>query len=240
MLHLGWMFLWLLILLENYFLFIYRKYTFLFKVYFHEFSPTPLAVEWVFRLTFSPSSPSSSSPSPSHFQLFVSLRYRKLRFSNWFDFPGNSSSSSSSFSFSFYTPLTFQMEHGFCVTMQSCCHKTMSQARIELTLLGTPHQHAAISATADSHWPDGKFGPTIETLAARPLASGDTTPSIPFSWIKGPDLSICMHNDSAWSCYVILPYVSPCLFQTQETQIQINLDQETCDESALSFDVIGW
>ena len=32
--------------------------------------------------------------------------------------------------------------------MRSCCHKTMSQARIELKLLGTPHQHDAISATA--------------------------------------------------------------------------------------------
>ena len=44
------------------------------------FLPTPLAVAWVFRLTFSPpsSSPSPSSYSPSsHLQLFVSLRYRK-------------------------------------------------------------------------------------------------------------------------------------------------------------------
>ena len=38
--------------------------------------PMPLTVAWVNRLTFSPSSPSSSSPSPHH-QLFVSLRYRK-------------------------------------------------------------------------------------------------------------------------------------------------------------------
>ena len=29
----------------------------------------------------------------SHHQLFVSLRYRKRQFSNWFDFPGNSSDS---------------------------------------------------------------------------------------------------------------------------------------------------
>ena len=36
------------------------------------FLPTALAVAWVFRLTFSP-----SSSSPSHFQLFVSVRYRK-------------------------------------------------------------------------------------------------------------------------------------------------------------------
>ena len=36
-------------------------------------------VEWVNRLTFSTSSPPSppSPPSPSHFQLFVSVRYRK-------------------------------------------------------------------------------------------------------------------------------------------------------------------
>ena len=36
-----------------------------------DFLPTPLAVVWVFRWTFSPSS------SPSYHQLFVSLRYRK-------------------------------------------------------------------------------------------------------------------------------------------------------------------
>ena len=46
------------------------------------FLPTPLAVVWVNRLTFSSSSSSSSSPSPpspsSHLQL-VSLRYRKCR-----------------------------------------------------------------------------------------------------------------------------------------------------------------
>ena len=44
--------------------------------------PTPLAVVWVFRLTFSPPpSPSSPSPSfsPSHLQIVVSLRYRKHR-----------------------------------------------------------------------------------------------------------------------------------------------------------------
>ena len=42
----------------------------------------------------SPSSPSSPSPSsPSHHQICVSLRYRKHQFSNWFDFPGNSSDS---------------------------------------------------------------------------------------------------------------------------------------------------
>ena len=35
----------------------------------------------------------SSSSSLSHFQLFVSLMYRKCQFSNWFDFPGNSSDS---------------------------------------------------------------------------------------------------------------------------------------------------
>ena len=46
------------------------------------FLPMPLAVVWAFRLTFSPPpSPSSSlSPSPSsHFQLFVSVSYRKRR-----------------------------------------------------------------------------------------------------------------------------------------------------------------
>ena len=41
-----------------------------------KFLPMPLAVVWVFRLTFSPS-PSSSSSSSSHLQLVVSLRYRK-------------------------------------------------------------------------------------------------------------------------------------------------------------------
>ena len=38
------------------------------------FLPMPLAVAWVNRLTFSPSSP---SPPSSHFQLVVSVRYRK-------------------------------------------------------------------------------------------------------------------------------------------------------------------
>ena len=37
------------------------------------FLPMPLAVAWVFRLTFSP----PSSPSSSHLQLLVYLRYRK-------------------------------------------------------------------------------------------------------------------------------------------------------------------
>ena len=50
---------------------------------------SPEVEPWVFRLTFFPS---SSSPSPHH-QLFVSIRYRKHQFSNWFDFPGNSSDS---------------------------------------------------------------------------------------------------------------------------------------------------
>ena len=48
---------------------------------------SPNVEPWVNRWTFSP----PSSPSPSHHQLFVSLRYRKHQFSNWFDFPGNSS-----------------------------------------------------------------------------------------------------------------------------------------------------
>ena len=49
------------------------------------FLPTPLAVVWVFRLTFypSPSSPSSyppPPPPPPHLlHLGVSLRYRKFR-----------------------------------------------------------------------------------------------------------------------------------------------------------------
>ena len=42
--------------------------------FFVTFLPRPFVVTWVFRLTFSPS---SSPPSPSHFQLFVSVRYRK-------------------------------------------------------------------------------------------------------------------------------------------------------------------
>ena len=53
---------------------------------------SPEVEPWVFRLIFFPSSPSSSSSSPHH-QLFVSIRYRKHQFSNWFDFPGNSSDS---------------------------------------------------------------------------------------------------------------------------------------------------
>ena len=40
------------------------------------FLPMPLAVVWVNRCTFSSSPPPPPSP-PSHFQLFVSLRYRK-------------------------------------------------------------------------------------------------------------------------------------------------------------------
>ena len=46
------------------------------------FLPMPLAVAWVFRLTFSPPPPSSPSPPPppsSHFQLFVSVSYIKCR-----------------------------------------------------------------------------------------------------------------------------------------------------------------
>ena len=55
------------------------------------FLPMPTGVAaWVNRLTFSPS---SSPPSPSHFQLCVSLRYSKLQISNWFDFPDTSSDS---------------------------------------------------------------------------------------------------------------------------------------------------
>ena len=47
------------------------------------FLPTPLAVAWVFRLTFSPSS-SPSPSSPSHLQLFVSLRYvQKMPWGEW-------------------------------------------------------------------------------------------------------------------------------------------------------------
>ena len=83
-----------------------------------------------------------------------------------------------------------------------------------------------------------------------------------------PDLSIRMREDSASSCYVILPQIQSHLDQEaqiqshldqeaqiqshldqeaqiqshldQEAQIQSHLDQETRDESALSFDVIGW
>ena len=47
------------------------------------FLPTPLAVAWVFRLTFSPSPPSPSPSPPSHFQLFVSVRYRKHHGGAW-------------------------------------------------------------------------------------------------------------------------------------------------------------
>ena len=42
----------------------------LFHSHFFLFLPMPLAVVWVFRLTFSP-------PPSFHFQLFVSVRYRK-------------------------------------------------------------------------------------------------------------------------------------------------------------------
>ena len=48
---------------------------------------SPKVEPWVNRWTFSP------PPSPSHHQIFVSLRYRKCQFSNLFDFPGNSSDS---------------------------------------------------------------------------------------------------------------------------------------------------
>ena len=65
-----------------------------FKNVFYPWSPK--VEPWVNRWTFSspPSFPSSpSAPPPSHHQIFVSLRYRKHQFSNWFDFPGNSSDS---------------------------------------------------------------------------------------------------------------------------------------------------
>ena len=62
-----------------------------FFLYFYPQSPE--VEPWVNRWTFSPSSPPSSSSPSSHFQLFVSLRYRKRQFSNWFDFPGNSGDS---------------------------------------------------------------------------------------------------------------------------------------------------
>ena len=54
---------------------IYTKYS---PVAAPKFLPMPLAVAWVFRLTFFPS-PSYSSPSSPHLSLFVSLRYRKRR-----------------------------------------------------------------------------------------------------------------------------------------------------------------
>ena len=58
---------------------------------------SPEVEPWVNRWTFSPppapSPPPPPSPPPSHHQLFVSLKYRKHQFSNWFDFPGNSSDS---------------------------------------------------------------------------------------------------------------------------------------------------
>ena len=56
--------------------------------YFYPWSPK--VEPWVNRWTFSPP---PSPPSPSHHQIVVSLRYRKCQFSNWFDFPGNSSDS---------------------------------------------------------------------------------------------------------------------------------------------------
>ena len=73
-----------------------------------------------------------------------------------------------------------------------------------------------------------------------------------------PDLSIRMRKDSPRSCYIILPQIQSHLDQEaqiqshldqeaqiqshldQEAPIQSHLDQETHDESALSFDVIGW
>ena len=68
----------------------YRSFP-IFRTYFYPCSPK--VEPWVNRWTFSfPSSPSSSSP-PSHHQIFAPLRYRKCQFSNWFDFPGNSSDS---------------------------------------------------------------------------------------------------------------------------------------------------
>ena len=54
---------------------------------------SPKVEPWVNRWTFSSPHPSSPPSPPSHHQIFVSLRYRKHQFSNWFDFPGNSSDS---------------------------------------------------------------------------------------------------------------------------------------------------
>ena len=55
-------------------------------IFFSQFLPTPLAVAWVFRLTFS-SPPSPPPPPPylpsSHLQLLVSLRYRKCHEGTW-------------------------------------------------------------------------------------------------------------------------------------------------------------
>ena len=62
------------------------------SIMYNFYPRSPPRGAWVNRWIFSPS-PSSSSPSSSHFQIFVSLRYRKCQFSNWFDFPGNSSDS---------------------------------------------------------------------------------------------------------------------------------------------------
>ena len=69
---LSFYFLYFLYFFLLLFLFFFVLFIFFVLFVFFVFLPTPLAVAWVFRLTFSP-----SSPSPSHFQLFVSVRYRK-------------------------------------------------------------------------------------------------------------------------------------------------------------------
>ena len=123
----------------------------------------PLRGAWVFRWTFSPSPPSSSS---SHLQLFfLSVRYRKHcggRVGPWLCMPSCYSSpshlqmqrckddlsvwrrrntsysyyySSSSSSFSFSTPLTFQITWNMGpVSQMWSCYKTMSDTCIKLTI----------------------------------------------------------------------------------------------------------
>ena len=64
---------------------------------------------------------------------------------------------------------------------------------------------------SDSHWPDRKFCPTIETLAARPLASGNTTPSIPFSWIN-----MWINTHAQQLSPVLLRHLAPLISDTRD------------------------
>ena len=83
----------------------------------------------------------------------------------------STSTSSSSYSSSFYTPLTFQMDHGFCVcdlvVIKLYLRPDLAEDRTHAPRGAKPTRWYLSHSV--SHWPDWKFGHTIETLAARPL-----------------------------------------------------------------------
>ena len=78
------------------------------------------------------------------------------------------------------------MDHGFCVydlvVIKLYLRPDLAEDRTHTPRGARPTRWYL--SRSDSHWPDQKCCPTIETLAARPLASGVTTPSIPLSWIN--------------------------------------------------------